>query len=267
MLTSIEFALPNTNSEQKSFNDRFFQLLNIRNFGPLASDPTRLESTSIDLFPKICLQRSVDANVTIRFHEEQTVLTQLNFMHTGTMAKPTKWQVPAFLTLEEFTVMFAGSITGLNHVGINFFTKFMDRAAYTKFKREIAQATTLYNYPTGEEWPFIIPATVEERASEIRDFTRERNPEFEFVYSRYEPIPCIQCDLETSLTKEEVLKRLPKPAGISFEGLEEYMRTVYITHPWGNGLLRFDVRFKDSGGAIYPWLVEQGGRVKLPKDR
>ena len=261
MLTSIQFGLPDATPDQRAFNTVFFELLNLDNFGP-SKETSVLRSYSKDLFPAIRITRVQETTLTVTFHKETEVLSRLAFMHPKHPEARKPRHVPALLSLVEFAEIFKGSLVSLNHVGINFYTSFMNKPTYSAFKQQLAQESNLYNYPTGEEWPFIIPATQEEHTTEITDFSLKRNPEFEFVYSRYEPVPCIQCDFETSLTKEEVFQRLPKPAGISFEGLEDYMRTVYIAHPWGDGLLRFDVRFKDNGPAIYPWIVEKGGRVR-----
>jgi len=41
------------------------------------------------------------------------------------------------------------------------------------------QTSALYQYPTGEEWLFVIPATVDELHTDITYFIERREPRFE----------------------------------------------------------------------------------------
>jgi len=164
------------------------------------------------------------------------------------------------LTIKQLLDRFNGKLIELNHSGMNFGPKLIKNQDYVMFRDKLAKTCNMYKYPTGEEWPFIVPATKEEFQSEIKDDTQDRNPKFELVFSEYHPKPVIQFDIETSLSKEEVFNLLPEPYGVSFEGLENFIRTVFIHIDWGNTILRFDLRFKSKDKDFGYWLVKEGGR-------
>lgn len=147
-------------------------------------------------------------------------------------------------------------------MGINFGPHFFSRLDYLEIKKFVAKSGNLYNYPTGEEWPFVIPSTEEEFSKDIKNKKINRNPKFEIVYSTYHSVPLVQLDIETKFNKERLLELIPKPYGISYEGLENVIRTVFILTNWSNVLLRFDLRFKTSGHDFSSWLIGRGGRIR-----
>jgi hypothetical protein len=167
--------------------------------------------------------------------------------------------LPVFMPIEKLRDVFQGCPMTVNHVGVNFFSDLMEEKEYKSFRSIIARESAMYRYPTGKEWPFIVPVTQEEYQSEITDFTTDRNPKFEIVYSSFHKTPLLQFDIDIPLTRQETFERLPKPYGISYQGAENYTRAVFVDHPWKNILLRFDFRFRDD---FYPWLVQEGGRIK-----
>jgi len=170
---------------------------------------------------------------------------------------------PAYqLTMDQLLQRFAGTITEVNHTGINFSPAAIPSANYMELKKHIAANCYLVNYPTGEEWPFIIPSSEEELKTNITDFSKIRHPLFELVYSEYNSIPVIQFDIRPNLTKEEVFRLLPEPYGISFTGLENSIRTVYVLSDQQGLLIRFDIGLRsESTNSFYPWMIKEGGRV------
>jgi hypothetical protein len=157
----------------------------------------------------------------------------------------------------------------IDHTGVNIPSVLISNEQWQQFIRTVARHTNLYKYPTTDVWPFILPATPEEYETDIIQFPAGREPKLELVYDTYSPIPTIQIDIETDLTRPEVEQLFPAPYGISFPDLADYFRTVYVHHEWPGLAIRFDIRFKNNqpGGdwETGQWLVEDGGRIK-PKD-
>jgi hypothetical protein len=172
------------------------------------------------------------------------------------------------LTIQQLFNRLDGKLINLNHVGINFGPAVLPWPVYLGFKKLIAQRCNLYKYPTGEEWPFIIPATGKEFLEDITDETIKRNPKFEFVYYKYQRKPLIQVDIETKLTKNETLKLFPSPYGVSFDGLKEFFRTVFVMTDWPGVILRLDLRFRSVSKGLAAgrdhgyWMIKKGGRIR-----
>lgn len=170
------------------------------------------------------------------------------------------------LDIKDLVARLKGHIVRIDHTGINLPSVLVSRTAWDQFIGNVAKQANLYKYPTGEDWPFILPATREENETEISQFSVGREPKFEFVYDTYSPVPTIQIDIETDLTRSQVETLFPEPYGVSFPDLADYFRTVFVHHDWRGLDIRFDVRFKndvpDGAWETGKWLVAQGGRIR-----
>lgn len=170
------------------------------------------------------------------------------------------------LPISELYDRLRGHITRIDHTGINLPSALVSRVSWEQFISELARNCNLYRYPSGEDWPFILPATEEEFIHDISDFPIGREPKFELVYDTYSLVPTIQIDIETDLLRSEVEQLFPEPYGISFPDLANYFRTVYIDHDWPGLAIRFDLRFKndkpDGDWETGKWLVVDGGRIR-----
>ena len=172
----------------------------------------------------------------------------------------------AQLALPELARRLAGHLVRLDHTGVNIPTTLVDRAGWDDLLRHLAAIATVYRYPTGEDWPFILPATDAEFAGAITDFAANREPKFELVYDSYARDPIIQISVETDLRRPELEALLPEPYGIAFPDLADIFRTVFVHHPWPGLQLRFDLYYR-SDTPVDPWtsgewLVTQGGRIE-----
>ncbi len=165
-----------------------------------------------------------------------------------------------FVSIERLNKALTGNLKELNHFGINFGSKLIKKQSYLKFRTELAKRSNLYSYPTGEEWPFLIPATEKEFESEIKDKSIDRNPKFELVFSEYHPEPLIQFDIQTKLNRKKVEELFPRPFGIAFEGLEEMFRAVFVKTNWNGVVLRFDLGFRKPGKDFGYWIIKSGKR-------
>lgn len=167
----------------------------------------------------------------------------------------------SILSIEQVFERFDGKLKSLNHAGVNFGPKILSESDYINIKKLISEKSNLYKYPTGEEWPFIIPSTESEFWEGITDLTFKRDPKFEIVYSNNHKKPFIQLDLETNLSEVEVIELLPSPYGVSDPKLKKDMRNVFIMTDWLGVILRFDLRFKYSGEDFGYWMIKEGGRI------
>jgi len=164
------------------------------------------------------------------------------------------------VSIDKVNESLTGNLNELNHFGINFAPKLLSKQQYLTFRKELAKRSNLYSYPTGEEWPFMIPAMKEEFEHGIVDETVYRNPKFELVYSDYNQDPLIQFDVETNLSKQQLEKLFPKPYGIAFEGLEDAFRAVFVKTDWNGFILRLDLGFRKRGKDFGYWIIRNGKR-------
>jgi len=169
------------------------------------------------------------------------------------------------LDIQEVATRLKSHIVRIDHTGFNVPSALISRKSWEHFVGSIAKQSNLYKYPTGEDWPFILPATSTEYNAEITQFPVGREPKFELVYDIYSPVPTIQIDVETNLTRVQIEQLFPEPYGISFPELADFFRTVYVQHPWSGLAIRFDIRFRnDEPGGDWEtgkWLVTEGGRI------
>lgn len=167
---------------------------------------------------------------------------------------------------EELYNRLHGHVVHLDHTGVIIPMRSVPRTAWDTLISTLATATNCYRYPTGEEWPFILPSTDTEFATDIAHFTARRAPKFELVYDGSLRDPLIQFDLQTDLTREEVEQRFPEPYGKTLPGLAHFFRSVYLSHPWPALSLRIDLRYCSDGPPSEwdtgEWLVTAGRRIR-----
>jgi hypothetical protein len=193
---------------------------------------------------------------------------EIVFGRCGTIGLPGEGLLPHRdrMRLADVTRRVAGSITRVDHTGVNLPSHSMSTAEWTALVRKLAAATTMYRYPTGEQWPFILPSTVEELATDIHDFVVGREPRFELVHDPWCRRTTWQFALWTTLARSELENLFPAPVGIALPGLEEIFRTVYIQSPWPDLEIRLDLCFRvDDGQSAWEtgqWLVTEGGRIR-----
>lgn len=172
----------------------------------------------------------------------------------------------SLLPIQELYRRLTGHIVRMDHTGFNIPDSFLQKQAWDVLINQLARETNIYNYPTGDLWPFILPVTKKEYIHDITDFSLGREPKFELVYDTYSAIPTIQIDIESDLPRHEVENLLPAPYGISFPDVAEFFRSAYIDHPWNGLAIRFDIRFRnDHPGGDWDtgkWLVKDGKRIR-----
>jgi len=171
---------------------------------------------------------------------------------------------PPVFPLNKFVQLLQGHILRLDHAGVELPSEVVPREKFDDLVSTVGRVSNLYRYPTGEEWPFIVPASAAEFRSEIQHFARPRAPKLELTYG-YVQVPLIHFHIDTDLPREHIEAYFPSQYGTNLPGVTTY-RTIYIEHPWPGLLMRIDMTYF-TGGALTDWdsgewLVRQGMRVR-----
>lgn len=155
-----------------------------------------------------------------------------------------------------------GHIKRIDHTGVDLPTIIYSIKEWEELLKYFSEISNIYNYPSGEPWPFVLPADESENKTEITNFNILREPRFELVYDKYTDRPTIHIDFETDLTKSEVEELFPKEHGEYFVTLENFYKAIYLEY---NGYIdiRFDVRFKAKHNNFETgeWFVKKGKRI------
>ncbi|MFD5315538.1 hypothetical protein [Streptomyces sp. NPDC127098] len=174
--------------------------------------------------------------------------------------------LPAAVELPDLVRRLAGHVRRVDHTGVNLPSRLVPPERWQDLVRVLAAASAMYRYPTGEEWPFVLPSTSAERHDDIRDFVVGREPRFELVHETWLTTPLWQFALWTDLTRAELERLFPEPEGLVFPGLAEIFRVVPVVSPWPGLGLRFDLCYRvDDGPTDWEtgeWLVTTGGRIR-----
>lgn len=174
--------------------------------------------------------------------------------------------LPARVAMADLTRRLAGHVRRVDHTGVNLPARAISPEQWQDLVSELASASTMYRYPTGEQWPFVLPSTSEEFHGGIRDFMVGREPRFELVYDERLTQPQWQFALWTDLSRAELELLFPEPEGFTFPDLEEIFRVVPVLHPWPGLGVRFDLCYRiDDGPSTWEtgeWLVTEGGRIR-----
>lgn len=171
---------------------------------------------------------------------------------------------PPALPLAMIAARLAGHIPAIDHTGVNLPAALVDGGRWDALLRALGREAAVYRYPGGEPWPFVIPATDDEFADDIRDFAAGRVPKFELVHDGRARCPILQFALTTDLTRAEAEALFPPPHGVAFPDLGAIFRTVYVEPPWPGLEIRLDLNYRgpatewDTG----EWLVTVGGRLR-----
>ncbi|MFD2686339.1 hypothetical protein ACFS5L_16030 [Streptomyces phyllanthi] len=154
----------------------------------------------------------------------------------------------AEVEMADLTRRLAGHVERVNHTGVNLPAGATPPGQWQDLVSGLASASTMYRYPTGEEWPFVLPSTSEELLGDIRDFVVGREPRFELVHDQGLSRTEWQFALWTDLTRTELELLFPEPEGITFPGLEDVFRVVPVRHPWPGLGIRFDLCYRIDDG-------------------
>src|SRR3989344_7206099 len=295
MLHKISYLFPNKNDQEKDFCRNLLllfgklqntvkssdQLIIFPSYPKNSLPVTVVKSDSIP-FPQVVFETEKEILLKMKYfyltsRKDNSVKSETFNSHKDTVAKKdnigsyiqlTAGSTQLFqLSLGEIHRRIGKHIVRIDHTGVNIPSAIINRNEWSQLIKNLSRECNIYNYPTGEDWPFVLPSTEEKFKNDITDFHMVRKPKFELVYDQYLSIPTIQFDIETDLIRKKVEELLPNPYGISFPDLADFFRTVYIYHPWGGLAIRFDIGFKNndqkSDWETGEWLVKDGGRIKF----
>ncbi|MEU5199376.1 hypothetical protein AB0G86_35930 [Streptomyces scabiei] len=159
-----------------------------------------------------------------------------------------------------------GHVRRVDHTGVNVPACANPPARWHELVGALASTAAMYRYPTGEDWPFVLPSTADELRDDIRDVVVGREPRFELVYDQWLTRPQWQFALGTDLTRPQLERMFPEPEGLTFPELADVFRVVPVRSPWPELDLRFDLSYRTEGGPTDwetgAWLVSEGGRIR-----
>lgn len=276
-MPNIEIQFPKGDAETRKFYNRLVGLLVDVPEGAMVDDDIAFASHVIPgalphitmcessvAFPQVVFAISAPLDITLgqfAVRSSGTTGKQPERSQPGTM--PVTPSPPRF-TLEAIGDKLHSHLVRLDHLGINLPSALLDLATWQTFITTLAPSTTLYRYPTGAEWPFILPATPAEFAGSITMLTLSREPKFAVVYDTYLQIPTLQIGIATNLTQQELAAILPEPFGFTTPELAEHCRSTLIASPWPGLQVRFDCRYRSATPTAWDtgaWLVNTGGRI------
>jgi len=164
---------------------------------------------------------------------------------------------------DEVLSKLAGRIHRVDHTGFNLPMSSYTEAEWNDLLKRLAGVCNVYNYPSGEPWPFVLPATQAEHKAEITDFTLLREPKFEIVYDDFTNMVAIHIDMQTDMTKQQTEKLFPSNKGVYFSTLNDIFKSIYLDY-CDSIDIRLDLRFTRPQGDFESgkWLVREGGRIK-----
>ncbi|WP_406840482.1 hypothetical protein ACICHK_37785 [Streptomyces sp. AHU1] len=178
----------------------------------------------------------------------------------GTAAPPPR------IGMADLTRRMAGHVRRVDHTGVNVPACVTPPERWRDLRTVFSSASAMYRYPTGEDWPFVLPATATELGTDIDEFVVGREPRFELVHDRWLTRTLWQFALWTDLTRTELERLFPEPDGFTFPELEEVFRVVPVAGPWPGLDIRFDLCYRiDDGPSAWEtgeWLVTEGGRIR-----
>ncbi len=257
MIENIEYIFP----ENKENIELFELLIKIFKGIPYATITANKEISFISerIKPKTIFKLNKDIN-DIQLNIGDSRYTELlvgNREYTNDLNGIKRVQI------KEIAQKLVGHIKRIDHTGINLPTRTFSKEDWKRLLKYLASKANIYNYPTGEPWPFLIPTTENENKTEITNFEIIREPRLELVHDEYTNRPTLQIDFETDLSKTEVEQLFPKEKGIYFNNLEEVFKSIYLEYS-GYIDIRFDIRFETTHDDFEngKWFVEEGKRIE-----
>ncbi len=284
-LERIGFMFPDDDLEAQAFFEQLEQLLkeapsctineDLILFAP-ANPAGALPLISLELsselaIPKLVLETDMPFEVRVGnfFIHSTDVVADMPFQPRplpAAVEEPQHTRLPML----DFVQRFDGHVLRVDHLGLNLPKALMDEIHFGQLLHNMATISTIYQHPSGQPWYFLMPSTPEELEGNITQFPPERNPLFELAHDAYDLLPVVQFQIDTDLSREEARELLPEPYGISYDGLEEAFRAVYVEHPWKDLLVRFDMGFKENlsepAAWANEWVVREGKRVLVTQE-
>ena len=268
ILTSLELILPGAEEESRK---AFCALKELLGAVSTSFSEDSITLSLPELFPKIlfCIAPQSDRSaIILNFRQQSINLPQSLMKDTG--ARESR------MSVIEASKRLKGSIKRVDHAGI-IVPADVPAVDWQQATNLLAGSTALFDYPASEEydaclsrWLFVIPSTEVEQMKNVMDKEQRRQPKFELVYDQTVKNSIVQIDMETSLSREQIIELFPGDDSFDLPGLGGFFRSVGTYTPWaGVASLRLDLRYKDYED-INPWnsatyLIKNGTRIR-PED-
>jgi hypothetical protein len=238
--------------------------------GPLSAAPTEATRSSAVRPPPAAGSPEADTTATVAPRPPMAPHTAAfsTAAASGTAASTVAAAAaaePPGVDMADAAALLGGHVAAVDHTGVNLPAATVPPVRWADIVAAIAEVSTLYRYPTGEPWLFVLPSTQSEHADDIRDFPDGREPRFEVVHDEWLDGLLWQFALHTDLSREELEAMFPEPAGVAFPGLGEVFRAVTVRSPWPGMQLRLDLYYHRglrSDWETGEWLVAEGGRIR-----
>lgn len=254
MLEKIEYLIPDTNKGKTLFNLIQKLCINIRTEKTIKENEIILGSK--DLNPKTVFKISNKVeNIGLNINSDK----YFNFL--SRKVANSSYNVNR-LDANKIAELLSEHVIRIDHTGINLPTTLYSHEEWEELLNYLSKCSNLYTYPTGEPWPFLLPAIQDENKYEISDFSIIREPRLEIVLDAYTDKITIQIDIETDMTKNEVEGLFPGNNGVYFDDLENMFKSVYVDYDEMLDI-RIDIRFKAEHNDFESgkWFVEEGKRI------
>ncbi len=255
MLEKIEIMFPKNDETKELFKLMFHLFKNIDYVTTGENEEICMELANLK--PAIVLKQKDSSNIQWEIGNPQ----YLDFLARKESNRKDANEVKKLLP-QEVLLKLSGHVTRIDHIGINFPANLYSQKEWDELLQYFSSVSNVYAYPTGEPWPFLLPATKEENEKEITNFEIVREPRLEFVLDKYTNRVTIHMDIETDLIKKEVEALFPKEEGVYFENLANDYKAIYLAYEQLLDI-RLDIRYKcvhndfESG----KWFVTKGKRL------
>jgi hypothetical protein len=274
-LSCISFLLPNSPAESIAFFEAVASLLaQVPGTNLLPNQVIWMPTSPTSALPVTVLQSCGVRFPEVVFETKQLIEVYAGRLHLHSSTIASKIPVSSsgvnldatpLLPVEELCSRLHGRLIRIDHTGVNIPETSLDRPSWNLLLHQLGAIAALYRYPTGMDWPFILPTTSEEFEGEIHHFVAGRGPRFELVYEQRDH-PLLQFSVKTDLSQAEAELLFPEPYGGALPGLGHIFRSVHVAQPWPELSIRFDLYFRGENGVSEwesgEWLATQGGRIR-----
>ncbi len=256
-LTSIKYTFPEDSSGVAN------ELLNLLSLCPV----TRREKDFVEIsaggqnFKSPTTRLAVEDIQAPKIEFEGTGFPSQTLQSAGRSAQD--WLQAECVELREVVRMLRGHVTWVDHTGINLPADGVE-GPWVDLVTRLGESSLMYAYPTGEPWFFIVPGDATEHMKGITEFTPHSTPRFELVELSPGSRTAVQIDIQTDLSRSDLIRMFPGRKSVSLPGLEDYFLSLFVNHPWKDLEIRLDLRFgpgkPDGLWETGEWLVVNGTR-------
>ena len=238
-LESISIQLP----FDEQFSSAFINVLS--ECGKNTENVININQSNENYLPVLNISFFADYSPKIIFKCGEIQISKDIINQTGqNISSPHKYK---HISINEFKTRLTknGKINKVDHLGVNFPWFNSVSPVLIDLRQRLSSKTAYYQFPSSQDWDFILPATKNELESGIIDLNIERRPKLELVSFNKSSIPIFQIDCITTISFEKLKELFPESI------IEEEMKNiwVYIENNYG-----IDICFVLSGPSDSDWL-------------